>query len=419
MLRDDAKFDETLTIYNEKMYLRWKDEIDLLRGLKTPFVAWSSAKIRDNIRLYNQGLDHRNVTVRYAMKSCTIRNVVELARTERLQIDCQSLREVRLARQCGFAYSEIALSSPGLSKSEIEWAATHQVKVIVNCKEHIECLLELGLPSTQKFGLRLSVNVPSTQRFWEKFGMSVPEVINFFDKRPASIQIFDEIHHHGAARLTSAADFHAISDAFTKGAARIERKLNHQFAIVNFGGGLEPESILVEFGTNTKDLIKVCDQTIADNLGPQPRRIVFEPGRAITKDASCAVGSVKLAVTSDRAAVFYSDIGTNCLVPLPLSEFRLVVAIGVTEKIEGNSITLADGTCSPAGVVSRESSQFLPQPGSIVVVGLTGAYTWSLIESFCDYIPRALWIDHNGTISEMFSAANARLVSDLSFGGIH
>ncbi len=49
--------------------------------------------------------------------------------------------------------------------------------------------------------------------------------------------------------------------------------------------------------------------------------------------------------------------------------------------------------------------------GNILWVGLSGAYTWSLAQSFYDYIPSAWWLDKQGSIKQIISRENNKKIA--------
>ena len=107
------------------------------------------------------------------------------------------------------------------------------------------------------------------------------------------------------------------------------------------------------------------------------------------------------------------DIGTNVLIPLPLAQFRVILAPGQSGGDEGlQRYSVVDGTCSPAGVL--ESDCLLPggrQTGDVLWVGMAGAYTWALAESFYDVVPSAWWLTDRGSLEPIVSRHDNRLAA--------
>lgn len=406
----------------------------------TPAAFYSCRQILDNCCVYEAAVGARAANFRYAVKACPLAPVLRTIASAGWGADCQSVMEAELALEAGIAAQQISICSPRLDRRAVEFAVERQIILIADSVDQMEllaeCLAQRCFTPSQSwhFGARLSLDVAATERFHTKLGMEVADVVRCLDRFPVLRAHFNEIHHHGLAREFKDTVSTAIAASMRCALATIEAHLEQPIRYINFGGGFEPESLLRSVhGVTTAELLagvlasfdslpSVPSITVAASGVPAStlhrqcgdRILVFEPGRAITKDASIIVTSVTNTKQLRGANIAVVDASTNLLIPLPLAEFS--VALIDDPCTERQVWEIVDGTCSPAGVVARKASLPAIKPGAKLVVNNTGAYTWSLCEPFFDYLPQLWWIDCDLNFVSIFSPDSSRAWSRSVWG---
>ncbi len=94
----------------------------ILETIPTPAIIWSEKILLDNIKLFKSALENQETEIRYAVKACTLKFVLETVIAEGCSVDCQSVMEAELSLKAGIDYQKITLNSPRLTKEEISWA---------------------------------------------------------------------------------------------------------------------------------------------------------------------------------------------------------------------------------------------------------------------------------------------------------
>lgn len=381
----------------------------------TPAAFYSEQQILDNCGAYEAAVGARAANFRYAVKACPLAPVLRTIASGGWGADCQSVMEAELALDAGIAARQISICSPRLERSAVEFAVEKQIIVIADSVDQLEllaqCLAERrSIPSQSwHFGVRLSLDVTATERFHSKLGMEVADVVQCLNRLPVLRAYFNEVHHHGLAREFKTTVSTEIAASMRCALTDIEEYLEHPIRYINFGGGFEPESLLRSVhGLTTAQLLAGVFASFDSltSVVSTARVLVFEPGRAITKDAAIMVTSVTNTKQLRGANIAVVDASTNLLIPLPLAEFS--VALFDDPGTERKVWEVVDGTCSPAGVVARKASLPAIKPGSRLVVNNAGAYTWSLCEPFYDYLPHLWWIDRDLKVVSIFGADASR-----------
>lgn len=385
---------------------------------ETPAVFYAAEPISINMKVYESVAPHVVKQFRYAMKACALAPVVRQVASAGWGADCQSRMEAELALRCGIDSSKISICGPRLSEEDIAWCLNNGIRVIADSQSQLRIVNEHLSASTVhsgwQLGVRISLPVEGTVRFHSKLGIDPETVIASLKEMPALIPYLNEIHHHGAARETDSNLATDVARVMAHKIVEIEGLTGACFSQINLGGGFEPESVINEFGSSTKEIFDSIVSEMSNHFSFDSRQLVLEPGRAIVKDAAIGlttVNHVKKLWNTDIAVV---DIATNLFIPLPLARFQ---ALCLNER--GGTVKeydVVDGTCSPAGVLCRAT--FLPElnEGDRLLIDHAGAYTWSLAEPFYDYLPDLWWISSNGKVEQILSREQAKKWVDIVWG---
>lgn len=379
-------------------------------ALETPALFYVARQIAHNCAVYETVTDHPK-ELRYAVKACATAPVLKAIATRGWGADCQSMMEVDLAVKAGVPPNLISLCSPRLSPHDTAQALSQGVLLIADSPHQLEIIAEaiacVRPPEGWHIGARLSLSIEGTERFHRKLGMTLEQLVETLNRLPILSSKLTEVHHHGLAREHDHSKPSAIARHLADAVQAIESTTGIAVERINFGGGLEPESILqTRHGTNTKELVA----SMVGSLPPEiltGRILVLEPGRAITKDAAFASTSVANLKELRGTRVAVVDVSTNLLIPLPLAEFE--VAPGTT-KTESELLTwdIVDGTCSPAGVIAKGSRLPALNVGDKLLIKYAGAYTCSLAEPFYDLLPEMYWINEDNQLSKFFNRTSAQ-----------
>lgn len=393
---------------NPKWYQRAWAAAD---SLPTPHIIFSEEQVSSNFLLYRD-IDP-NVEIRYAVKACSIAPILKTAAMLQLGADCQSVMEAQLALNAGIDASRISICSPRLTVDDVSWLMNKGIKIIADSLSQfslVSARIECGNARPNwSFGVRVSLPISATSRFHNKLGIEPKAIQEICSNTQEQVLArLDEIHHHGSARQTGDEALLEIAGSLGAVARSLEASLPIKFNRLNVGGGLDSPSRVLAAGSDTKKILKSIYKTASSQLDKPGRTVVFEPGRAIAKDAAVAITSVTNVKRLYGKNIAVVDISTNVLIPLPLAEFALVSELAPVSI--SNPYTVVDGTCSPAGVVINQVNSTEINEGDRLMISQVGAYTWSLAEPFYDFLPALSWLRSDGSLEQLFDSNDAKFV---------
>lgn len=408
----------------------WQRYLDGVLGQEilkrsTPAVFYAEEQVLANMALYESAIEPSRVEFRYAVKACSLFPMLQTVARVGWGADCQSVMEGGLALRAGVKASKSSLCSPRLSLEDIGWAMTNGLPVIADSRSQLDMIGQLlkqriKMPCEWHCGARVSLPVEGTVRFHSKLGMEIKSIVQALRDMPELLPHFGELHHHGAAREVGAELLTEIAVAEALAIRELEESFSFRVARINLGGGMEPDSLLQGYGGSTRSVLEAIFRGVENtsNSSRSERIFVFEPGRAIAKDA--AIASTKVINMKELRGnnIAVVDVSTNLLIPLPLAQFGVHYPV-CDHGVRKGDLTLydiVDGTCSPAGVICRQAALPKLEEGQQLLISQVGAYTWSLAEPFYDWLPDLWWIDQGGTFHALITRSKAKQVVALIWG---
>jgi len=119
----------------ERLHLGRHDLQALAAAAGTPLFAYHAPRVRANLARLRSALGTAGLTARvfYAVKANRFGPLLAFIRSlGRCGVDVCSPNELRLARECGFAETDISYTGTSLSEDDARWIARHP-GVQVNC----------------------------------------------------------------------------------------------------------------------------------------------------------------------------------------------------------------------------------------------------------------------------------------------
>ena len=380
---------------------------DALTKYKTPFFVYSESRIIDNITLFRNALDmyFPNAYIYYGLKSCYLKRVVETIVQEAGHVDIQSEMEYSLISKLSAKVKGILYNSPCKTYAVMDAISRNRGIVIADSIEELDYMLNHCYSTV---GIRIQpVRPRSTDKMFissrDRFGIPLSvDLITKINSIPSSIKVV--LHMHALSRLC---DIHMIYDTFQNTIEEI-KKISREI-VIDFGGGFDTN---LRLNISISELIFHYMQLIKDL--DQVSTVLFEPGRYITEDSAVAVATVNRVKRTTNDTWLMTDIGTNILVPVTAARFEVSDVYG--ESGTGKAYSVADATCSPAGVIQRQVLLPHIHEGDRIVIRSCGAYTYSLSETFCNKIPTAYFLDKSGNTKTMISEQATESIKNLIFG---
>ncbi len=372
------------------------DMIELAREFGTPAYVIAEDDLRTRARAFVQaGQDAgQDFHVVFASKAFPCTAVLAVFAQEGLWCDVASAGELQLALQAGYAPEQIVLHGNAKSEAELRMALERGVGLIVvdNLDEldRLERLIEErphAAGTVQNVLIRVTPDVRgdthdhiSTGQADSKFGFAMPEA----PEAIARIERVDGlrlagVHAHIGSQLLDLEPFRLeVSELATLG----------EFDVWDLGGGLgvqytadqpEPPSIESYVGA-------LVAAARAHGMCDPGRRLLIEPGRALTANAGVTlytVESVKHNIS--RWVAVNGGMSDNLRPMLYGARYEAHIA----DRFGGETeCVLAGKHCESGDVIVRAALLDDPRPGDVVVTPATGAYGYAMASNY-NGVPRS------------------------------
>jgi diaminopimelate decarboxylase len=336
---------------------------------------------------------HPDVQVVFASKAFPCTAVLGLFAREGLWCDAASGGELHLALKAGFAPERIVLHGNAKSEAELRMALRHRVGLIVLDNfdeiERLEGLVAEGLLGDRGEGQPVLVRVNpdvsgdthekiSTGQADSKFGFSMADAPRAITRTQAARGLdLRGLHAHIGSQLLDL-------DPFRR-AARELAGLG-RFEILDLGGGLgvsytagQPQPPSVE------SYVAAVAGAVMQAAEPPPQRLLIEPGRSLTANATVTLYSVESVKQNVSRWVAVDGGMSDNLRPM-LYQARYEAE--VVDRFGGAAeCVLAGKHCESGDVIARGVMLDDPRPGDVVVTPATGAYGYAMANNY-NGVPR-------------------------------
>jgi diaminopimelate decarboxylase len=390
------------------------DTIELAREFGTPAYVVAEDDLRSRARAFlaaGRQAGHEDMEVVFASKAFPCTAVLGLFAEEGLWCDVASGGELHLALGAGFAPERVVLHGNAKSESELRTALGRRVGLIVvdNFDEidRLEQLIADGaLIARGKRGgaaaegggttaegegtaaegggqgvlVRVTPDVRgathekiSTGQADSKFGFAMAEVDEAIE-RVCGVEglRLQGIHAHIGSQLIAL-------EPFRQEVAELARL--GDFPVWNLGGGLgvrytqaQPPSPAIE-----EYVAALVGAAHANGIGAD-RRLLIEPGRALTANAGVTLYTVETVKQNVSRWVAVDGGMSDNLRPML---YGAAYEAHVADRFDGAmKCVLAGKHCESGDVIVAEASLDDPRPGDVIVTPATGAYGHAMANNY-------------------------------------
>jgi diaminopimelate decarboxylase len=376
------------------------DTVELAREFGTPAYIVAEDDLRGRARAFVEAgrrAGQEELHVVYASKAFPCTAVLRTLAQEGLWCDVASGGELHLALHAGFAPERVVLHGNAKSEEELRLALRHRVGLVVvdNFDEvdRLEALVaegELAGGPPQPVLVRATPNVRgethekiSTGQADSKFGFAMDEVGAACERvRAVAGLALEGVHAHIGSQLF---DLEPFRREVAQLAALGELAGPEGFSTWDLGGGLgvaytadqRPPAIEEYVGALVQD---------ARELLPGHRRLLIEPGRAVSANAGVTLYTVQSVKRNVSTWVAVDGGMSDNLRPML---YGAVYEAHVADRPGGATpCVLAGKHCESGDVIVREALLDDPRPGDVVVTPVTGAYGYAMSNNY-NGVPRA------------------------------
>lgn len=386
----------------------------------TPLYVYDSGIIRARCREIREKFLARwvNTRARYAAKAFMTRAMSKLIQEEGLGLDVVSLGELHTALSVNFPTDRIEMNGNAKSREEIELAVNSGVgRIIVDHPDELRVIEEYSRRAgrSQKILLRVAPGVDSHTHIYistghtgSKFGFPAEgsmlrDAITY--AMNSEYIDFRGLHFHVGSQLFNPQDHLMGLENIMKLISDLKNDMNVVIRELNFGGGfgavIKPSLQSVKLEDFTDPMMKMLYAKCEEYNLEVPRAII-EPGRWVVSEAGITIYRVENIKELPKVTYIAVNGGMsdNPRYALYQAEYE---AVSVKEPDapaydrDGGTHVSVVGKCCESGDVLIENAK-LPrlEPGDLIALYNTGAYTFSMSSSYNRLLRPAVVFAENG-----------------------
>jgi diaminopimelate decarboxylase len=364
------------------------DALDLTREFGTPVIVVSEDDIRARVRAFKQAFAARTADfeVHFASKAFACTAVLRLMADEGLACDVAGGGELHMALKAGFDPGRIHLHGNAKSRRELQEAHDAGVgHVVLDNDRDIDRLEEIVAPGErQPVQMRIAPGVsPDTHPSISTGGPNTKFGFNL-DAAPVAIErvmasdklVLEGLHFHIGSQIVELAPFRpAIAALADLGA----------FEMFNLGGGLGVAYTEFDAPPSIDEYVAFKVDAVEQLAGPG-KRILDEPGRALVANSTVTLYSVESVKRNVMTYVAVDGGMSDNLRPMLYGARYEAQVVG--RPGGGTRCHLVGKHCESGDVLIHDADLDHPRPGDVVVTPATGAYGYSMANTY-NGVPRA------------------------------
>jgi diaminopimelate decarboxylase len=379
------------------------DTIELAREFGTPAYVVAEEDLLTRARAFVEAgrrAGQEELHVLFASKAFPCTAVLRALAGEGLWCDVASGGELHLALHAGFAPERIVLHGNAKSEAELRMALRHRVGLIVIDNldeiERLEALVAEGAldgGAPQPVLVRATPNVRgethekiSTGQADSKFGFGMDQVGEAVARvRAVAGLSLEGVHAHIGSQLFDL-------EPFRRNVAQLARLRElggpEGFSTWDLGGGLGVAYTADQRPPAIEEYVRTLVQDARELLfdPAHPRRLLIEPGRALTANAGITLYTVQSVKRNVSTWVAVDGGMSDNLRPML---YGAVYEAHVADRPGGGTrCVLAGKHCESGDVIVREALLDDPRPGDVIVTPATGAYGYAMANNY-NGVPRA------------------------------
>lgn len=377
----------------------------LAQSYGTPLLVLNETDIRFQARRYRAALaavDYPAWQVAYAAKAFISLALCELLQEENIGLDVVSGGELYLALAAGFPAEQIVFHGNNKSVAELTQAVEARVGCIVVDNFHeLEQLAAIAAAAGQRIPvtLRVAPGVEADTHTYiqtgtedSKFGFDLQSGQALAAARAAlGVDSFDfrGFHAHIGSQVFNSEPFLETADRMMALSAAVMNATGRPVAELNLGGGLGIRYVAGDAPIAVEDFVAALAarmRAAAQALSVPLPRLVLEPGRSLIGEAGTTiytVGSIKRVPGLPAFVAVDGGMSDNPRPALYDAQYTaiLIPADGNQDR-PTEDCRLVGKLCESGDVLVAACPLPTPQPGDLVVLLSTGAYTYSMASHY-------------------------------------
>ena len=364
----------------------------------TPLYVYDAETIRTSLREYvDTFFRYRPVRVAYSVKACALIGVGAVIAQEGVDASVASFGELEAARRAGFPVSRMELH--GNAKPDDEVAAALEARVgrfVVDGAHDVERLARLtrGRRRPQAVWLRVAPGIKVdthphlvTGTVDSKFGAPISTGEALIQARELARTkgvALVGIHAHIGAQVRDARPYGELARALVAFANEVRAATGAPITELGMGGGVAVRLRSTEEAPDLDDYARAVTQPVRKDRALRDATVYVEPGRGLVGRAAVAlyrvVGTKHVPGVRTFVAVD-GGMGDNIRPALYGAEYSAVLAARATERAT-EEVTVAGRYCESGDVLIRSVRLPTAQPGDVLAIPATGAYSVAMSSNY-------------------------------------
>ncbi len=377
---------------------------DLADRFGTPLWVVDEADLRSRCRAYRNAFE--GMDVYYASKAWCAIGIIQIIADEGLGVDVASGGELHAVQLAGAPASRVVFHGNNKSEDELVAAAAAEVgRIVIDSFEELHRVERVGAASgrTLDVWLRVTPGIDAHTHDYvktghddTKFGFTLS--LGLADEAMAAAAELPHVdvvgaHAHVGSQIFGVAPFAANAAVMIELLARWRERFGVTLGELNLGGGM---AVRYTHEDHTVDVdayataIRQAAEEASSRLGFPKPRLGVEPGRGIVAPSTMTLYRVGVVKRLPGLRTYVSVDGGMSDNPRPaLYQAEHEVAIVSRAGADGRvPVTVVGKHCEPGDLVRDRTT--LPadvEPGDLLAVAATGAYTASMASNY-NCLPR-------------------------------
>lgn len=355
---------------------------ELAERYGTPLHIIDEAGLRRQARRFVDGLRERwpNSEVLFASKSLPIVGMYQLAQQEGLSLDVAGGGELKLALAAGVDPERLHFHGNAKTDAELRDALAAGIGMIIVDNEHEIDRLERLLTRPQRLLLRVIPGVDAVTHASQatggdnsKFGLPMDQALRAIERmRAHPLMEFEGVHLHIGSQILGTEQFaEAVEKLSTAG----------HFSTYDLGGGLGVKYTYEEQAPSVEEYLDAIVAAAKTHL-PADAKLMIEPGRSLV--ARSGVSLYRVVTVKHTGRVFVAvDGGMADQLDIALTQqrYEAVLANRLTEPWT-ETVQLVGRQCESGDLLVDGAPMPAAVPGDLVVMPVTGAYSYTLSNNY-------------------------------------
>ncbi len=398
-----------------------QDVRELVSSFGTPLLVMDEDKIRENIREYIKSLSkiYPDSKVAYAGKALLNKAICKIIAAEGGFLDVVSGGELYTALQAGFPPEKIFFHGNNKLNSEIKRGLNNDIgRFVIDNFQEAERLAELACTLDKKVRalVRITPGIQAhthdyiqTGQLDSKFGIPLKDdrALKLIKKITKSKNIvFRGLHAHIGSQIFNLESYEKLIAILMEFAGKLNSKNGVIIKELNLGGGLAIAHLESEEAPDIAKFVEKIAAKVTEMCKKwdySPPELILEPGRSIVGNAGTTLyraGSIKKNPDGKNYVAVDGGMTDNIRPALYDARYTAFAAEKCFSPLQ-QKISLAGKCCETGDILIDEIDFPEVDPGDIIAVPSTGAYTFPMSSNYNKIPHIAVILVKNGQAREI------------------